>query len=255
MYLQCRPGPVLAPYVEWLWCCEGYPATHRRERVLPSGRVQLILDLAASRAPSLVVGIHTGYGILETASLQSVMGVAFHPGGARPFFDAPADALSNQEVPLDLVWHSLSALRERLWQANSPAARLRILEAELIRRLHHSADVHPAVRFALAEFRGDPRAIGISQLARDAGLSRRRLSGLFREQVGLPPKLYCRLLRFQHVVRCISSGASVDWADVSIAGGYYDQAHMAHEFREFSGLAPSSWLASERPFQNHVVLD
>jgi len=70
-------------------------------------------------------------------------------------------------------------------------------------------------------------------VARDAGLSRRRFAGLFREQVGLTPKLYCRLRRFRQVVRRSASGAPVNWAQVSLDGGYYDQAHMAHEFREY----------------------
>jgi AraC-like DNA-binding protein len=96
---------------------------------------------------------------------------------------------------------------------------------------------------------------GILEVARDARLSRRRFAGLFREQVGLTPKLYCRLRRFQQVVRRIASGAPIHWAQVSLDGGYYDQAHMAHEFREFSGVSPGAWLASERPFLNHAVVD
>jgi AraC-like DNA-binding protein len=78
---------------------------------------------------------------------------------------------------------------------------------------------------------------------------------LFREQVGLTPKRYCRLRRFQEVMRRIASGAPIDWAQVSLDGGYYDQAHMAHEFREFSGVPPGAWRASERPFRNHAVID
>jgi AraC-like DNA-binding protein len=94
----------------------------------------------------------------------------------------------------------------------------------------------------------------IVEVARDTGLSRRRFATLFRQQVGLTPKLYCRLQRFHQVVRRIASGASIDWAQVSLEGGYYDQAHMAHEFREFSGVSPGAWRASERPFLNHAVV-
>jgi len=78
---------------------------------------------------------------------------------------------------------------------------------------------------------------------------------LFREQVGLTPKLYCRVLRFQGVVNAASSQREVDWAEVALDGGYCDQSHMAHEFRAFSGLTPGEWLATERPFRNHAVLD
>ena len=255
MHLQCRPSLALAPYIETLWYCEGYQAAHRRERVLPSGRFQLVIDLSAQSTPALLIGMRTGYSILETACLQSVMGVVFRPGGARPFFDMPADALYNQTLPLDLIWGSGSAeLRDRLLESASPSGRLGILNAELQRRLDRG-ELHPAVQFALGVFRRDPHTRGVIDIARDAGLSRRRFAGLFREQVGLPPKLYCRLRRFQQVVRRVASGAPVDWAEVALAGGYYDQPHMAHEFREFSGVSPGAWAASDRPFQNHAILD
>jgi AraC-like DNA-binding protein len=256
MYLRHRPGLPLAPYVEMLWYCEGYQATHRRERVLPNGRFQLIIDLAPRSGSSLIVGMRTAYSILETASIQSVAGVVFRPGGALPFFDAPADEFHDRTVPLDQVWSSAAGqLRDRLLEAGNPAARLCILEADLERRLGRPAELHGAVRYALQEFGRYPHTAGILGVARDAGLSRRRFAGLFREQVGIAPKLYCRLRRFQRVVRRSASGAPVNWAQVSLDGGYYDQAHMAHEFREFSGVSPGEWLASQRPFVNHAVVD
>jgi AraC-like DNA-binding protein len=78
---------------------------------------------------------------------------------------------------------------------------------------------------------------------------------LFREQVGLTPKLFYRLHRFQGVLWQTALGAPVDWSDVALAGGYCDQAHLAHEFRDFSGISPTAYLASERTVVNHVPID
>ena len=114
--------------------------------------------------------------------------------------------------------------------------------------------LHHAVGYALGEFQRAPHIRGVIEVARDAGLSRRRFTQLFREQVGLTPKLYCRLHRFQDVVGKLTSGGLVDWADVALDGGYCDQAHLAHEFRAFSGFPLGDWLARERPFQNHVAI-
>jgi AraC-like DNA-binding protein len=116
-------------------------------------------------------------------------------------------------------------------------------------------NLHGAVQYALEEFGRHPRATGVLEVARDTGFSRRRLTQLFRDEVGLTPKLYCRLLRFQQVISRIASGARVNWSQVSLEGGYYDQAHMAHDFREFSGISPGAWLSSKRPFQNHAAID
>ena len=98
-----------------------------------------------------------------------------------------------------------------------------------------------SVKFARA-----PHIRSVLGVARETGLSRRRFAQLFRKQVGLTPKLYCRLHRFQQVRRQIASGAPVDWVDLALAlaGGYCDQAHLVNEFRNFSGISPSVYLAN-----------
>src|SRR5207247_9984800 len=63
--------------------------------------------------------------------------------------------------------------------------------------------------------------------------------------------LYCRFVRFREVVRQVAAGGRVDWADVALAGGYYDQAHLAHEFRDFSGMSPSRDRKSTRLNSSH----
>jgi len=126
----------------------------------------------------------------------------------------------------------------------------------LLRRLRSDlAALHPAVDFALKALRQAPHVARVQEITREAGLSRRRFGELFREQVGATPKLYCRLRRFQAVVRWAATGSEIDWADVALAGGYCDQAHLAHEFRDFSGLTPGEYAAADRPFANHVPIE
>jgi transcriptional regulator GlxA family with amidase domain len=110
--------------------------------------------------------------------------------------------------------------------------------------------LHAAVEFALDEFARVPHIRSVVGLAGDSGLGRRRFAQLFREQVGITPKLYCRLQRFQDVVKQIRLGIPVNWAGVALAGGYCDQAHMANEFRNFSGTSLSDYLANERTNRN-----
>jgi AraC-like DNA-binding protein len=257
-----RPAASIASYVEHFWYCEGYQMPHRRERVLPNGRFQLIINLSDSFAsegqisPSpLVVGMQSRGTMIDTASLQSIAGVLFWPGAAPAFFDPPADEFHNRNIPLDLVWGPAAGeLRERLRGAPTPASKFAVLEAALQARAGKRGGLHSAVRYAIGKIERAPHIRSVLELARDAGLSRRRFAQLFREQVGVTPKLYCRLHRFREVVRQIDSGAPVDWADVALAGGYCDQAHLAHEFREFAGISPGACLAGKRPFFNHVAM-
>jgi AraC-like DNA-binding protein len=248
-----RPKGPLSQYVDQLWYCEGYRAAHARERVLPNGRFQVIIDLADRAGSPIVLGLRSQHSVIETAAIASVIGVLFQPDGACALLAPPADDFYNRAVPLDLLWGTRAGeLRDTLREAPTPAAKLRLLAAELERRLPARSDPHAAVRQALAEFRRVPHLRRVLEVTKDTGLSRRRFAQLFREQIGMTPKLYCRLSRFQQVVRQIASGRPVDWADVSLAGGYCDQAHMANEFREFAGISPGAWLAGEHPFPNHM---
>jgi len=270
MLLTYRPAAPIASYVEQFWYCEDYQVPHRRERVLPNGRFQLILNLSdhfvseanacppgqSQSSPSaLIVGMQSRYTVIDTASLQSIIGVLFWPGAARAFFHPPADEFHNQNIPLDLVWGTAAGeLRERLREEATPARKFAVLEATLQARVEQRAGLHAAVRYAIGEIQREPHIRSVLKLTRDAGLSRRRFAQVFREQVGVTPKLYCRLHRFRQVVRQISFGAPVDWADVALAGGYCDQAHLAHEFREFAGISPGTYVAADRPFLNHVAM-
>jgi transcriptional regulator GlxA family with amidase domain len=131
--------------------------------------------------------------------------------------------------------------------ANDPAEKFRVLEVALLEHLNERLQLNAAVRYALQEFARRSEIPRVRGLAHEAGLSRRRFSQIFREQIGLTPKLYCRLQRFQNTLKLIASGASVDWAQLALAAGYCDQAHLAHEFHDFSQLSPSAYLANPSP--------
>ena len=85
-------------------------------------------------------------------------------------------------------------------------------------------------------------------------MSQRWFTERFRAEVGMTPKLFARVQRFQRVVQTIHPLAQVDWADVASACGYFDQAHFIHDFRAFSGFTPAAYLALKSVHQNHVPL-
>jgi AraC-like DNA-binding protein len=261
--LVARPSTPLAPHVEKLWYCDGHRVVNGTQRaLLPDGRFQLVISLAedpisalidpmgdgGGLAPSLLIGIRSRFNIIDTAKLGSAMGVVFRPGGVHAFLGALTDAFHNKNVSLDLIWGSMvQSLRDRLCTANDPAEKFRVLEVALLEHLNERLRLNTAVGYALQELTRTPEIPRVGELAHEAGLSRRRFSQLFREQIGLTPKLYCRLQRFQNTLQLIASCASVDWAQLALAAGYCDQAHLAHEFHDFSGLPPSTYLASPLP--------
>jgi transcriptional regulator GlxA family with amidase domain len=114
--------------------------------------------------------------------------------------------------------------------------------------------VHPAVDFALQTFNDHPHFSTVMDVSRDIGWSRRWFSQTFSEQIGMPPKRYCRLMRFRKVVEQVAMKQPVDWASVALECGFCDQSHLVNEFRAFSGLSPERYLVAGHPFPNHVRL-
>jgi AraC-like DNA-binding protein len=95
----------------------------------------------------------------------------------------------------------------------------------------------------------------VRDVAREMGRSERYLSQVFRESVGLTPKAWCRVQRFQRVVRQLHAGVDVPWAELAIDCGYYDQSHFANEFRAFSGIDASTYSARRTQWANHIPID
>jgi len=262
------PAPPLDQYIASLWYCAGGTATHAKERVLPSGSIGLIVSVHEDSLrkydrndpqrvihlpAAIVCGARTDYSVID-AVFPEVIGAQFRIGGAFPFFRLPLTEVSGSEVGICDVWGDREAtrLRERLQEAATPEAKLAALECALLERLG-AADRHPAVTFALREF-GGRHARGVGEVTEEIGLSPRRFIEVFHRQVGLTPKVFCRLRRFQRVLRRVYAASSVDWVDVAIACGYFDQAHFIHDFRAFSGITPGAYFAQRTQFQNHVAL-
>jgi AraC-like DNA-binding protein len=272
MHSTYIPGPPLSDFVDMFWLYESGVAQHAKERVLPSGCAQLFVNLQEDRfrvydpqdhdkcinfPGCLMSGPHSEFVVIDTANQASIIGIAFKPGGSFPFFNSPVSDLHNLQAPLELLWgRQAGYLREQLLEAKTSEARFRLLEQYLLAQAGWPGapafDRHPAVAFALKELRGSMRPRTVSEVTDQIGLSARRFIQVFSEEVGLTPKLYCRVRRLQEALGQVSKTRTVDWAALAARSGYFDQAHFIHDFRAFSGLNPTTYLANRGEYQNHV---
>jgi AraC-like DNA-binding protein len=237
------PPPPLSEFVDRFWSYRCDASVRVRERALPAGTMELVIDLRNDRRRPLVYGAHSEPYVVDAADAVSSVGVHFKPGGAFPFLNLPAGELHNTHVALESLWGSQAdALHERLLEAETPAAKFRVLEQALLAQAVRPLTRHPAVAFALGEFQGGARAPMVGDVIDRVGLSARTFIRLFTGEVGLTPKLFCRLRRFQQVLRLARRGQPIVWADIALDCGYYDQAHLIHDFRAFSGFTPTEFL-------------
>jgi AraC-like DNA-binding protein len=265
------PRPPLSDFVRLLWLYEGYTQPHAKERALPTGEMQIVINLLEDRSciydredtdrcqtfnGALVSGAHSEYLVIGTAMQSFILGVCFKPGGAFPFLRMPAGELSNITVSLETLWGRAGAveLRDRLLEAPTHQVRFEILERALLAELRRGFDRHAAVQFALTRIMAAPDVTTIASLTEQIGLSAKRFIQIFRDETGFTPKVFCRIRRFQQALERIEGRQSVEWTNVALDSGYFDQAHFNHDFRAFSGINPSAYLASRTPHRNHVPL-
>ncbi len=240
--LKLRAQGPLAHFVEDVRVVSDIPGDQPYIR-LPDGCLELVLRAAGFGSSLSVMGTRLTPLRKASAASAEVIRVRFKPGGAYPFFGVPLSELTDQIVPLDsLLGAEIHGLQTAL-EAHTPGARVAAVQRALSRRLaspaYEPASV-PTVRRALRMLARASTLPSVDQLARDLEVSARQLRRAFADVVGVTPKAYLRILRFQRVVRAARARPGECWARLAEAHGYYDQAHLVSELRSLSGSLPSA---------------
>ena len=253
--VQRTPHPALRDHIRsYYGFTEQTPGPLRR-REGPGSSVVVVLSfehewlLGHALAPerpferftSCVAGMHDAAVLTDHRGHAEGMQVNIAPPAAAVLLGISMHELARRIVPFEGVFPG-DDLVERLAEARGWETRFDLLEAALAARL---ADARPRSAGAgwawrrLAQTHGRVR---VEALCQELGWSRKRLVARFRDEVGLPPKTVARLLRLERAIELAGSG--VAWAEVAYACGYYDQSHLANEFREITGATPTQYLAA-----------
>jgi AraC-like DNA-binding protein len=264
-----RPGRGLRPYVAW---CVGYrqagiaPAAHRG---LPSPWLTMIVTLdeplviarhpdprqPASTHDFLLGGLHTTHALVTHDGWQSGIQLALTPLGARALLGIPAAELASIDVDAaDVLGRLADEVRARVLAAPDWAGRFAVLEQFLTGRVRAtlvpgSPVPRPEVSYAWDRLQQSRGAVSVAGLAAETGWSARHLGKQFRAETGLSPKAWARVIRFdlarRRLLRRQPEGDRVVLAELANECGYYDQAHLARDFRDLAGCPPSVLLAEE----------
>lgn len=265
-----RPAWPLSEFIELFWYYQGYTQPHQKERLLPEGAVSLVINLHDDETriydkqnPSIchrysgniVCGPHSEPFIIDTAEQFCVLGIYFKVGGAAPFLGLPLNEAVNQHVELESLWGAESRrLRCRLLESPTIETKFELIESLLLARAKGRMDASPAVRYAVHEFSAVPQTRTIASVSEQMGYSSRHFINLFRRHVGLTPKVYCRVRRFQEILQRLHRRQALRWPELALDCGYFDQAHFIHDFKAFSGINPTTYVQLRTEHKNHVPL-
>lgn len=265
-----QPAFPLCLVVEHIVFYEGYSPPHQMERLIPDGGIDLVIDLTpvpknlynnadfgrfTAFKKAWISGIQRGFLTIDTGQNSSMLVLRFRAGMAHGLFQFPLCELANSVVEMDLVWGSdFLHLREHLLEQATPEAKIAALEHWLLRRLRQESEPHPVVGYALQRIHRDPQLLTVADIQAKTGFSNKHFIHLFEKYVGTTPKAYLRTIRFQRVLAEIEKSRKIQWTDLAYSCGYYDQAHFIKEFRHFSGLNPTAYLAERGEYLNYIPL-
>jgi len=250
--------------VDRIWDFDG-ALNYRREQLFPNGTFELAIQLDEPHRPVggepfpaiCLDGLQTATATIEGPRGRCrVLGITLHPLGAFALLGTSLAEFTNRSVDLRAVIGQPAAeLAERLNDRRHSAARVQSAVGWLRARLQHARGVEPLVAAMFERIQSDGGRVAIAQLDELGGRSRSRLAQRFREQVGLAPKRYARVVRFHRALGLLgASDSGHSLSAIALAAGYYDQAHMNAEFRKHAGLTPRRYLEAFRfPNSNHLA--
>lgn len=266
------PAFPLNNFIDSIFYFEGLVPAHALDRFLPDGNTELLLDLTElpqhihhnttleviqSCRHAWVSGVRTRPITIPSGNGSRMLVVAFKKGMAHPFYPFPMSELTDTVVMADLVFGiSMVELREQLLAAGTVGEMFYLLEMFLLTRggdRLHETPTNRCIEYVLNGILNQPTYFKFQNLTDRIGYSQKHFIDLFKKQVGVTPKQYLRIIRFQKVVQELEQNASsCDWSGLALQSGFYDQAHFINDFRDFSGFTPGEYVKKKADTLNYV---
>jgi len=253
LYLEIAPPAALSPYVQCIWRMSGAAQGDAPpEPIIPDGCAELVLNFGDAfirhtldgshhQPLRLVAGQITRAVTIQPSGRIDLWGVRFHPWGAAPFLAFSGAEMRDRLTSLD----DLAASFERELSCIE-GARFDLIVDRLLVRLRRARPVDSRVPRLIELVTDGRNPFTVRRLARDIGLSVRRVQTLFRDDIGLSPKQLHRIQRYQRALAIHRADPCLTWSAVAARAGYHDHAHLIHDSRDIAGRTPAELMGSAR---------
>jgi AraC-like DNA-binding protein len=260
-----HPSASLAPYVKQYWAMDSFvnPGINHLQRIVPNGFLECTFYLGdtptylrneqAEKNYAMISGQQYGFYDISVSGHLQLFSIVFSPFGARYLLDFPLSELKNQSIPANYILRKYGdEISEQLHLASSQEHRKQIVEKYFIKVLEHhqqwNLDRFSAIFQLINQTKGN---VNILELASEACLSRKQFERSFTDHVGISPKKYLRIIRFQHVLHIKQLNPPINLTKLALAGNYYDQSHMINDFRYLTGFSPKEYFDKCLPYSDY----
>ncbi|WP_299465190.1 helix-turn-helix domain-containing protein [uncultured Microscilla sp.] len=264
--------PMFSPYIETIFHFREFTPDHSIERVVPTGHVFIIFELDgferhtfdnetlqvnACFSQAWLSGLHRHYISISAHQRSAMLVVQFKPAGAYPFLHFPLHKITGKIVDATELWgNELAQLRQRLLDQSVSSALFEAIYGWL-RQKFDPRKLAPLELYNVLQALEQAPVTNHQQAVEGYPNTQKHLIDQFKKYVGLTPKYYHRILRFQEILKRIQHQEKITWADITYHCGYADQSHFIKEFKHFSGFNPSEFILKDHHQQggNFFPLD
>jgi len=267
IYQYIKPSKVLEPYIKHYWILEENKPKQElcSPRIFPSGFTELILYYGdrylhidknnnKTLQPSFYFTGQTNsyYDISPTGKI-GLIAITFKPEAAKLFFKLPVGEIEDNFVAVDeIVGKQAKDLEYKLQTATNNNDRISQLEEFLIKQLKEFyTEEHKRINYSINLINQNKGLITVESLAEYACLGTKQFKRNFTDFVGIKPKKFTRIVRFQHAIYSQQIKSAKNLTQLAYNCGYYDQAHFTNEFKEFTGYSPKEFFAICEPFSDY----
>jgi AraC-like DNA-binding protein len=270
IYEAFIPSFPLNQFIEsFVYFC-GFNPSHSVDRFLPDGNTYVVIDL--TDYPKFIYdnntlkeiqscknvwfsGIRNKFITIPSGRDSEMFIINFCKGKAYPFVEMPMNELADYVVDGELVMsNQILDMRETLLDLLTIKQKFIYAEQFLLKSFLKKLTVNPFVDFSVNRIIQSPHQLSIQHLADKVGYSQKHFIKIFREHVGLTPKAFLKIMRFQKAIKEIEATKTANWAAIAGEAGYYDQAHFINDFKEFSGFTPKQFMKMQGEFTNYIAL-
>ena len=254
IYRTIEPCPALASHIKCFWVLES-PFPTGEETVVTDGCPEIILhygdrfaepssDGSWEEQPAAIIAgqITRPLTLLATGKV-GMLGIRFWPHGLAPLLNVPASELTDQRIDIEALNPTLTQLEELVSQKSTIEARVSACESFLKPALL-SRDSDPVIDRAVMTIVSSNGNVMVRHLAKELNTTERQLQRKFHTHVGLSPRQLCRAFRFHRIFELLEEPPRPTWAQLALDCGFFDQAHLNRDFRQFTGQSPSAYIES-----------
>lgn len=270
-FQQHRPSGELAQHIDVIMFYSGYNPDHSIQRVVPTGNTFLIFELDgytrhtynnetlqpdADYIHAWFSGQHKDYMSISAHENSSMLVVQFNAAGAYPFIHQPMDEFTEKVIQADEIFGAdIITLRDLVTQGNAPHEKFAIVERWLNNIYDASKKAPDELHTLITQLQQQP-VTQFNNIIDNFPHTQKHLIDLFKKHVGITPKYYQRILRFNEIMQRIQHKEKISWTEIAYTCGYSDQSHFIKEFKHFSGFNPQEFIdLSHNDQSNFFAMD